>query len=243
MKFFVERFEKFFDNYYRQEIYSAFEEYPNKRSLNVDFSGLNKVDPDLAAKVQQNPDELTVAAEEAIQGFMPPIFEDERPVHVRFYNLMHTLKIPLKNLHSEELDRLYQLEGIITSVEPSGFIMKKAMWRCFNCNTTFKTSPDNNNIKSPSICQCGRREFKLFEKPGLSEFNNFQVAQIKELVEKKQNKATKLAEIRLEDDLIEQVVLREKYVLTGIPRHKEKIHGNEKKRHFKFLDVVHLQRT
>lgn len=246
----VQGFEKFLDEHYRHDILEAFGKYPKVRSVSVDFQKLDQFYPELALKVQEKPDEMIASAEKAIQSYRPQGLvdihgvEDPRPLHVRFFNLPQFRETSVQNLGAEHLDRLYRVDGVVSWVTEIKPLMKTSLWQCIHCQTTIKTSTDKTNIKPPAICQCGRRDFKLLEKPGASEYLNVQRAQIQELVEKlRGNAPTASVEIWLEDDLVNLMVPGEKFVMTGVLRLRPVKEGKVKSAVYaKFLDIIHLQR-
>ncbi|MBI2445633.1 ATP-binding protein [Candidatus Micrarchaeota archaeon] len=251
MEDFVQGFEKFLDEHYRQDIIDAFENYPDKRSLSVDFNLLDRSYPDLAQRLREKPDEMVAAAEKAIQSYRPVgvldsrgVEDSPRPLHVRFFNLPATLETSVQNLGAKHLDRLFRVEGVVSWVTEIKPLMKTSLWQCIHCQTTIKTATDKSTIKPPAICQCGRRDFKLLEKPGSSEFINVQRAQIQELVEKlRGNAPTASVEVWLEDDLVNLMVPGEKFIISGVLRLKPVKEGKVKSAVYaKFIDAVHLQR-
>ncbi len=246
----VQGFEKFLDEHYRDDVLEAFVKYPKVRSVSLDFQKLDQFYPELALKVQEKPDEMIASAEKAIQSYRPQGLvdihgvEDPRPLHVRFFNLPQFRETSVQNLGAEHLDRLYRVDGVVSWVTEIKPLMKTSLWQCIHCQTTIKTSTDKTNIKPPAICQCGRRDFKLLEKPGASEYLNVQRAQIQELVEKlRGNAPTASVEIWLEDDLVNLMVPGEKFVMTGVLRLRPVKEGKVKSAVYaKFLDIIHLQR-
>ncbi|MBI5226763.1 ATP-binding protein [Candidatus Micrarchaeota archaeon] len=240
----VERFERFLDEKYREPMLDAFESYPKKRTVAVDYHLLDAFDPELAKKLQEKPDEMIAAAEKAVQSQKPMVFEDARPLHVRFFNLPTLLEASVQNLGAEHLDRMFRVEGVVSWVTEIKPLMKTSLWQCIHCQTTIKTATDKTNIKPPAICQCGRRDFKLMEKSTSSDYINVQRAQIQELVEKlRGNAPTASVEVWLEDDLVNLMVPGEKFIMTGILRLRPVKEGKVKTAVYaKFLDIVHLQR-
>jgi len=241
---FVQVFENFLAEQYPGEITDLFENYPKKRSLAVDYNLLDKSFPELAQKLQEKPDEVIAAAEKAIQSQKPIVFEDERPLHVRFFNLPSTFETSVMNLGADHLDQLFRIEGVVSWVTEIKPLMKTSLWQCIHCQTTIKTATDKSSIKPPGICQCGRRDFKLLEKSGSSSYINVQRAQIQELVEKlRGNAPTASVEVWMEDDLVNLMVPGEKFIISGVLRLKPVKEGKVKSAVYaKFIDALHLQR-
>ncbi len=244
MEDYVESFRAFFDTKMSDAVSDAFANYPKKKSVSVDFALLDQYNRQLAEKVQEKPDELVVAAEKALQLAKPSILEEDCPVHVRFCNLPNTFEVPVLNLGAEHLDRLFRVEGVVSWVTEIKPLMKTSLWQCVHCQTTIKTATDKSTIKPPPLCQCGRRDFKLLEKMGKSEYTNVQRAQVQELVEKlRGNAPTASVEVWLEDDLVNQMVPGEKFIISGVLRLRPVKEGKVKSAVYaKFLDVLHLQR-
>ncbi len=127
MEDFVQVFENFLAEQYPGEITDLFENYPKKRSLAVDYNLLDKSFPELAQKLQEKPDEVIAAAEKAIQSQKPIVFEDERPLHVRFFNLPSTFETSVMNLGADHLDQLFRIEGVVSWVTEIKPLMKTSL--------------------------------------------------------------------------------------------------------------------
>ena len=66
-----------------------------RRSLRIDWAHLNSFDPELAQELLENPEEVLMAGEDAIQIVLREdlMYSEEFKVHARFYNLPHTLLV------------------------------------------------------------------------------------------------------------------------------------------------------
>lgn len=58
----ISKFEEFFATSYKDDVFEILEEYPDKRSLLVDYQSLEMFDPDLADLLIDKPEEVIEAA-------------------------------------------------------------------------------------------------------------------------------------------------------------------------------------
>lgn len=241
---FVKLFEAFFDAKMRDAVTDTYSQWPKKHSVNVDYGVLDAFDPELCEKLLEKPDVVVDWAETALKHFTQSLFQEERALHVRFFNLPSLFEVPVQALGAEHLDRLVRVEGVVSWVTEIKPLMKVALWQCIHCGHTIKTATDKSAFKKPGLCQCGRRDFELLEKTGESNFINMQRAQVQELVEKlRGNAPTANVELWMEEDLVNIMVPGEKFIMTGVLRLRPVKEGKTKTAVYsKFLDVLHLQR-
>lgn len=93
-------FNDFFTSVYKAEIDRLLIVYPNKKSLFVDYQALEKFDPEIADKLQHEPDIVIDAAEKAIEEMNLPLPSGENKFapHIRFFN------VPSSDLLIEQLN-------------------------------------------------------------------------------------------------------------------------------------------
>ncbi|NJE09609.1 helix-turn-helix domain-containing protein [Thermococcus sp. MAR1] len=191
-----------------------------KRSLAIDWTHLNSFDPELAGELLKNPEESILAAEDAIQIVLrePPLLkEEEFKVHARFYNLPRTLLV--KELGSEHINRLIQVEGIITRVSEVKPFVEKAVFVCKDCgNEMVRLQRPYENIVKPAKCDaCGSRNVDLdVEK---SRFINFQSFRLQDRPESlKGGQMPRFVDAILLDDLVDTALPGDRVLVTGILR-------------------------
>ncbi|AFL94858.1 cell division control protein, MCM family [Thermococcus cleftensis] len=191
-----------------------------KRSLAIDWTHLNSFDPELAGELIENPEESILAAEDAIQIILrePPLLvEREFKVHARFYNLPHTLLV--KELGSEHINRLIQVEGIITRVSEVKPFVEKAVFVCKDCgNEMVRLQRPYENLVKPAKCDaCGSRNIELdVEK---SRFINFQSFRLQDRPESlKGGQMPRFVDAILLDDMVDTALPGDRVLVTGILR-------------------------
>ncbi|MBU1197838.1 minichromosome maintenance protein MCM [Candidatus Micrarchaeota archaeon] len=237
------RFEEFFQEVMRHELAELAEQYPQQRSLSIDFQKLVLFDHKLADGLLERPDHFLKVAEEALEGLQFPTAVGSLKAHVRFRNLDEDRVIMVQNLGAQHLDKFIAVEGIISLATEIKPVIKRAHFECLHCGLKSYTFPEKNILKTPDYCRCGRKDFKHLDKE--DEFVNMQNAQMQDLVEKlKGNSPTSHISLWVEDDLVNQVAPGEKFLVTGILR-KRPVTKDRKQTsvYEKLLEIWHLERS
>jgi replicative DNA helicase Mcm len=126
-----EKLKRFFKDYYWNEILQLANEYPDQRSLSVDFTDIEKFDRELSKEFIEHPGELIGAAEAALKEIDLPVETILDQAHVRVIRVQN--RIPIRELRSKHLTRLVAIEGMIrkaTEVRPR---VTKAAFQCLRC--------------------------------------------------------------------------------------------------------------
>ena len=191
-----------------------------RRSLTIDWAHLNSFDPELADELINNPEEAIASCEDAIQIILrePPLLvERDLKIHARFYNLPHTLLV--KELGSEHINRLIQVEGIITRISEVKPFVQRAVFVCKDCgNEMVRLQRPYENLVKPAKCDaCGSRNIELdVEK---SRFINFQSFRLQDRPESlKGGQMPRFVDAILLDDLVDTALPGDRVLVTGILR-------------------------
>lgn len=94
--------------------------YPDVRSIYVDFSGIEKFDPDLANYTLVNPTLSLHSAEEAIKRLVSHALTNPF-VHFRINGLPRDSRIEVRKLRAKHLGSFVSIEGLVrkaTEVRP-----------------------------------------------------------------------------------------------------------------------------
>ncbi|MDO8627349.1 MAG: hypothetical protein Q7K42_02700, partial [Candidatus Diapherotrites archaeon] len=180
---FISKFEQFLQLKYKKDIERLAGQYPEKKSLNLDFMELERYDFSLADELIVNPDYLLEAVHLAVKRINIPILqaEDFSP-YVRFFNLPKDREPLLKDIGALHIGKMISIEGVIRQITDVLPKLKLAVYECRKCGNTYKVKQDTQFVQQPGICSCKSREFELIDEKSV--FVDYQKIQIQEPLEK-----------------------------------------------------------
>lgn len=238
---YIAKFAAFFESLYRKEIERLVQEYPQKRSLEIDFKHLEEYDFELADELLDNPDYLLEAAEMAVQGIEVPALDIEKfAPHIRFFNLPKDRQPLIKDIGSQYVGKLISVEGVIRQITDALPKLTIATWQCRRCGNTYKTPQEGQELQMPAFCECRHRDFLLVQEQ--SSFIDYQKVQIQEPLEKlKGNQQASYIDIYLSDDQVHKVTAGDKVKFCGMlrlkpPKAKDNVFG-------RYLQAEHVEET
>ncbi|NPE28081.1 minichromosome maintenance protein MCM [Methanococcoides sp. SA1] len=214
-----EKFRDFLKRYYWDEILLLANEYPELRSIVVDFPDLEQFDADLAYELLEHPDDVIPYAEQALREIDIPIEKDLDDAHVQFINIPN--RVPIRELRSKHLLKFISIEGMIrkaTEVRPK---ITNAVFMCMRCENTSTEPQDGPKFSEPKYCEnetCGKNgPFKLLIDQ--SSFLDAQKLQVQESPESlKGGHQPQSLDVDAEDDLAGLVKPGDRLVINGILR-------------------------
>ncbi|MBU2101020.1 hypothetical protein KKB11_07360, partial [Candidatus Micrarchaeota archaeon] len=238
---FVSKFEQFFSQQYKKKIERLASQYPEKKSLEIDFKELEEFDFELADSLLENPDYVIEAAEIAAKSIDVPILESESfNPFIRIYNLPKESQPLLRDISSLHLGKLISVEGVIRQITDVLPRLKYAKWECKSCGNTYKLHQSGTLPTPPKICECKHRDFRLILNE--SEFIDSQKIEIQEPLERLRGSEQAVnLEINATNDLVNKVAAGDKTRITGILRLRP---PKDKKLVFtRYLETIHLEET
>ncbi len=235
---YVPKFEEFLRLYYWEELKRVVERYPKEKSVVVDFQKLEEFDYKLADELLENPDVLLDAMNAALSRLGIPGWEEGMEIKIRIKNLPADRTLLVRNITSEYIGKLIQVEGIvrqITTVLPK---VKVAVWMCKYCKRTQTIVQEGPTLQKPFQCVCGKKDFVLL--PDQSKWIDFQKIQIQEPLEYlKGGEQARYLDIFLEGDLVNKVVPGDRVVIVGILRLSKP--SGQKTVYGKYLEALYLE--
>ena len=157
-----DRFEEFFRYFYEKELLKAVKK--NKKSIEIDFSLLDRFSPELADELLKNPEKVIPLAEQALSNIDIPA-EEEIKLIPRFKNLPESCFVRIRNIRSEHIGKLIVVDGIVRRASEVKPEIGVAIFQCPECGSLIEVQQTERTIKPPEICACGRRTgFKLVDK-------------------------------------------------------------------------------
>jgi replicative DNA helicase Mcm len=226
----TDRFIQFYRNYYRDDIGTLAQKYPNEqRSLYVDYDDLYQFDRDLADDYLSQPDQIQEYAEEALRLYDLPADVKLGNAHVRLQNLPDSVDIRGIRVHDNHIGKLVSVQGIIrkaTDVRPK---ITDSAFECQRCGTMNYIPQEDGDFQEPHDCQGCEREgpFKInFDQ---SEFVDAQKLRIQESPEGLRGGETPQSiDINIEDDVTGKVTAGDHVTVVGV-LHIEQMDGNDGK--------------
>lgn len=241
----VGRWEEFIRSRYWDDLLLMAEAYPAKRSLFIDFSDIDRYDPDFADELLEGPDSLIEAAQSALSEIDLPIDADLSGAHIRILNLPRHLKT--RELRSDHIGKLIAIEGQVrtaTEVRPK---IVFAAYECQRCGHTFYQEQTGSKFTEPYECPneaCDRRgPFKFIL--ARSKFVDAQKVRIQESPEDlRGGEQPQTLDVELEDDVAGQIFPGDRVVITGILRSYQRTTQTGKSTYFDlFLNGLSIEMT
>jgi len=215
---YVDTFEQFFREYYRDAVGELARGYPSERkSLHVDYDDLYRFDRELAEQFLEQPEQLRRSAEEALRLYDLPVDVSLGQAHVRLRNLPEVTDI--RAIRAEDVNTLVAVRGIVrkaTDVRPK---CVEAAFRCVRCETLTRVPQDGATFQEPHECRSCERQgpFRLDEDQ--SEFVDAQRIRVQESPEGLRGGETPQSiDVDIEDDVTGEVTAGDHVKVTGILR-------------------------
>lgn len=242
----VAQWQKFFEDQCKPDIETVALEYPEKRSLYVDYWDIDKVDPKLADMLLNQPYKALYNAEEALKN-IDVASENKLQLHFRVTNLPDTDKIIIRKIRANHLGKLAAVEGLVkkrTEVRPK---LQVGAFQCQKCGAVIKIEQEEDILKEPSECYedqggCGRvSSFKLLT--SLSSFIDSQKIEIQESPEGLRGGAQpEKIGVYLEDDLVGEIAPGDRVIVNGILHSSQRRRGTFRLTAFdKTMEAVSLE--
>ena len=225
----VASWKKFFEDKCRSEIETIAVEYPEKRSLFVNYWDIDEYDSSLTDMLINQPYKAIFNAEEALKNIDVSV-ENKLNLHFRVRGLPDQNKILIRNIRSNHLGHYTAVEGLVkkrTEVRPK---LQVAAFQCVKCGAIIKIEQEEDILKEPSECYedqggCSRvSSFKLLT--NLSTFIDSQKLEIQENPEGLRGGAQpERISVFLEDDLVGEIAPGDRVIVNGILHSKQRHRG------------------
>ncbi|AXR79483.1 LAGLIDADG family homing endonuclease [Natrarchaeobaculum sulfurireducens] len=232
----VDAFERFFRDYYDNEIKQLAQRYPNEqRSLPVDWQDLYTFDPNLADDFLEHPEQLQRYAEEALRLYDLPIDVSLGQAHVRVRSLPDSESPEIREIRARHMNKLVQVRGIVrkaTDVRPK---IEEAAFECQLCGTLTRVPQSTGDFQEPHECQGCERQGPFRVNFDQSEFVDAQKLRIQESPEGLRGGETPQAlDVHVEDDITGEVTPGDHVSAVGVLRLEQQGNQQEKSPIFDF---------
>ncbi len=242
----VALWQRFFEEQCRSDIETIALEYPERRSLVVDYWDVDKFDPSLTELLINQPYKTVFNAEEALNT-IDVAAEHKLKLHFRVRNLPDTHKIIIRKIRANHLGKFMAVEGLVkkrTEVRPKLLV---AAFQCNKCGAIIRIEQDEDILKEPSECYedqggCGRvSSFKL--STNLSTFIDSQKIEIQENPEGlRGGTQPERISVYLEDDLVGEIAPGDRVIVNGILHSMQRRRGTFRLTSFdKAMEAVSIE--
>ncbi len=155
-----QHFEDFFQQFYVPQIEESIQQ--GKKSIEVDFSLLDKFNHEFADKLLDQPKQMMEAAMKAIAS----ISHQNIPLIPRFTNLPAIQAIRIRNLRSEHIGKFMVIDGVVRRASEVKPEILEATFECPDCGAKIPVMQTERVVRAPALCDgCGRKEkFNLVDK-------------------------------------------------------------------------------
>ncbi|WP_200531010.1 LAGLIDADG family homing endonuclease [Halorubrum sp. LN27] len=239
----TERFIQFYRNYYREEIGTLAQRYPNEqRSLYVEYDDLYQFDRDLAEDFRTKPEQMREYAEEALRLYDLPADVSLGRAHVRIENLPESIDIRGIRVHDDHIGKLVSIKGIVrkaTDVRPK---VTEAAFECQRCGTMTYIPQSDGGFQEPHECQGCERQGPFRVNFDQSEFIDSQKLRIQESPEGLRGGETPQSiDVDIVDDITGEVSPGDHVTCVGVLHIEQVEQGNEKSAIFDlYMDGVSI---
>ncbi|MBU0496571.1 MAG: minichromosome maintenance protein MCM [Candidatus Thermoplasmatota archaeon] len=242
----VAAWQNFFEEICRADIETLALEYPEHRSLEIDYWRIDKADSQLSELVIQQPYKAIFNAEEALQN-IDVAAEQKLKLHFRVKNLSESNRILIRKIRAIHLGKLCAIEGLVkkrTEVRPK---LQVAAFQCQKCGAIIRIEQDEDILKEPTECYedqggCSRvSSFKL--STTLSSFIDSQKIEVQENPEGLRGGAQpERISIYIEDDLVGEIAPGDRVIINGILHSMQRRRGTFRLTSFdKTMEAVSIE--
>lgn len=213
----------------RHQVNEIADFYPEVRSLYVDFSEVEKYDPDLANYTLTRPSISVQSAEEAMRRIMSHSLTSPF-IHFRIRGLPRDSRIEIRKLRAKHLESFVSVEGLVrkaTEVRPRVTV---AEFECMRCGARMYVEQEGMQFREPLECSkdeggCGRgsgsTRFKLLTDK--SQFVDTQKVEIQEAPEGLRGGAQPERLVGfVEDDISGRVSPGDRVMINGVLKSHQK---------------------
>lgn len=232
---------------YRVMIDEIADNYPNSKSVNIDYSDVDQYDVVFSSYILEEPDRCLKFANNAVMAMVPSINRPGDKINVRLFNLPRDAKVEVRNLRADHLGKLVAVEGLVRKVTTVKPRMTYALFRCARCQSEIWVEQTGMLMKEPLMCNnpdgsCNKQATRFI--PDLKESTYIDTQKI-EIQERPEGLRGGSQPERLvgfvEDDIAGLVTAGNSVTLNGVLRSQEKTDRDKSTVFETFLDVISVE--
>ena len=232
---------------YRVMIADITDNYPQKKSVKVDYDDINVLDIAFSAYLLEEPDRCLGIAKRTVMDLVPNIDRPGHSINVRVFNLPRDAKVEIRNLRADHLGKLVAVEGLVRKVTTVKPRITYALFRCARCNSEIWVPQTGMILKEPLMCNnpdgsCNKQATRFNQDLAASTYIDTQKMEIQERPEglRGGSQPERLSGF-VEDDIAGLVTAGNSVTLNGILRSVEKTDRDKSTVFETYLDVVSVE--
>ncbi|OGI15928.1 hypothetical protein A3K63_01055 [Candidatus Micrarchaeota archaeon RBG_16_49_10] len=154
-----------FSEFLRQNYYKELAKTVSKglESIYIDFSLIDKFNPDLSDEIIDTPEATIDYLNESIRQFD---FSEKATVTVRLFNLPESTNIRIRNIRAKNIGKLLSVDGIVKRASEVRPEVSEIVFECPECGNRMSViqTEKEKTMKYPARCDCGnRRNFRVLK--------------------------------------------------------------------------------
>jgi len=157
----LEKFVDFLNEFYKDELVKAANE--GKKSVDIDFSLLEKFDVNIADYLLENPVETIPTIQKAVKQI--DVGNIDENFRTRFFNLPENRNIRIRNVRSEHIGKIIIVDGFVKRASEVRPEISEAVFQCLDCGSNITIIQTERMMHAPIECEnpaCrNRKAFKL----------------------------------------------------------------------------------
>ena len=234
-----------FKDEYRLMLSDVQANYPAKRSIFVDYSDINSLNPDLGIFMLENPDTSLDLGEKVLVRMLPPSWDPENEINLRIRNLPKYANVEVRQIRAKHLGKMVAVTGLVRKATSPKPRMTTALYRCVKCDSEIRIKQRGMLQREPVMCvndACNRSALRFILDDARSEYIDTQKIEIQENPEGLRGGAQpeRLAGF-VEDDIAGFVTPGNRVTLNGIIRSSQKTERDKSTVFDIFMDVQSLE--
>ncbi len=237
------KWEGFLLDYCSERVQEAALQWPEERSVLVQFNEIQLRDPDLADYILQRPrHSLRVGSGVLYQ--MDVTVEPKPRLHLRIGGLPESMRTIPRQLRAEHLGRFLAVEGLVKKVTEVRPMMLESAFECKACGNLLHVLQEEELMSEPPMCDACEKSGNIWRlKEDLSRFVDHQKVEIQETPEGLRGGAQpERLTIHLRDDLVHMVAPGDRIRMNGILMTEARRQGSQKRIEFnKVLECISVE--
>ena len=238
----VAKWDSFFQDYVKPAIQQAALDYPETRSVEVNFTDIQLRDPDLANYLLHRPAQGLRTGTQAMAQI--DVTVEPRPkLHLRIKGLPESQRYLPRELRSEHLGKFLAIDGLVKKVTEVRPTVLEAVFECKVCTTRVHLVQEEEFLQEPVLCETcdAQRPWRFLEEE--SRYIDHQKVEIQEAPEGlRGGSQPERLTIHMQDDLVHRVSPGDRVRLNGILITQPRRSGNNKRVEFnKILTTVSIE--